>query len=75
MKFAWKIFCFTYLIVMLTVGIGGFVLVEVTASSVMDSRVEVTLTSNEYAGKMFLALAEKNLVVNAAHQRNADANC
>lgn len=59
MKFAWKIFCFTYLIVMLTVGIGGFVLVEVTASSVMDSRVEVTLTSNEYAGKMFLALAEK----------------
>ena len=53
MKFAWKIFCFTYLIVTLTAGIGGFVLVEVTASSVMDSRVEVTLTSNEYAGKMF----------------------
>lgn len=60
MKMAWKIFCAAYLIVMLTVGIGGFALVEVSSSSITESRVESVLASNEYAGKMFFALAEQS---------------
>lgn len=61
MKIAWKIFCMAYLTVMLTVGIGGFVLVDFTSTSMMNTRIEKVLTSNEYAAKMFLALAEKDI--------------
>lgn len=60
MKMAWKIFCMAYLIVMLTVGVGGFGLVELTAASITENRVESVLTSNEYAGKMLFALAEQS---------------
>lgn len=60
MKIAWKIFFVAYFIVLLTVGIGGLIFVKVTAASMIDSRIETVLTSNEYAGKMFFALAEKS---------------
>ena len=58
MKIAWKIFFAAYFIVLLTVGIGGLIFVKVTAASMIDSRIETVLTSNEYAGKMFFALAK-----------------
>ncbi len=60
MKMSWKIFCMAYLVVMLTVGFGGFLLVEFASASIVQSRVDSVLTSNEYAGKMFVALAEQN---------------
>lgn len=63
MKLAWKIFCMAYLTVMLTVGLGGFVLVNFTSTSMMNTKIEKVLTSNEYAAKMFLALAEKSTSV------------
>ena len=59
MKIAWKIFFAAYFIVLLTVGIGGLIFVKATTDSIVDSRIETVLTSNEYAGKMFFALAEK----------------
>lgn len=58
MKLAWKIFCAAYCIVMVTVGAGGFALVQAASDSMADSRRDAVLTSNEYAGKMFYALAE-----------------
>lgn len=60
MKLAWKIFCAAYSIVMLTVGVGGFVLVEATAASLVDSRVDSVLTANATAARMFVVLAEKS---------------
>ena len=60
MKLAWKLFCLAYLIVMLTVGVGGFLLVKVTSDSVVNSKTSAVLTSNEYAGQAFLALAEQS---------------
>ena len=61
MKLAWKIFCAAYCIVMATVGAGGFALVQAAAASMADSRRDAALASNEYAGKMFYALAENDL--------------
>ena len=49
MKLAWKIFCAAYCIVMVTVGAGGFALVQAASDSMADSRRDAVLTSNEYA--------------------------
>lgn len=62
MKFAWNIFCVSYLIVLLAVGAGGFALVETTTSSLTESQIERVLASNTYAAKLFFALAEQEAV-------------
>lgn len=74
MKLAWKIFCAAYCIVMATVGAGGFALVQAAAASMADSRRDAALASNEYAGKMFYALAENRSVRPAPAKANTGAN-
>ena len=73
MKLAWKIFCAAYCIVMVTVGAGGFALVQAASDSMADSRRDAVLTSNEYAGKMFYALAE-NGPYSAPDKTNSGSN-
>lgn len=60
MKLAFKIFFAAYFTVLVSVGAGGFMLTKSTTNSLMRARTESTLSANEYAGKLFLALAEES---------------
>ncbi len=57
MKLAFRFFCAAYAVVMLTVGLGGFLLVRACGNSVLQSRVEHILSVNAYAGKLFVLQA------------------
>lgn len=49
-----------YVIVILTAGLGGFALVESSSSYMIDAQRENVLSSNAYAGQMFVALWERD---------------
>lgn len=65
MKFAYKIFCLTYIIVMLAAGIGGFLLVEVTSSSVINSKKDSVIMVNRYAAEMFATHLDSDVQIDA----------
>ena len=66
MKLYYKIFLIAYLIVIATVGIGGFLLVNGTVSTLLDTQTQRVIASNESAAKMFLILCEE--------EQNASSN-
>ncbi len=60
MKLAFKFFCVAYAAVMLTVGLGGFLLTRASSNLVLQSRIEHALEVNAYAGKLFLLQTQSN---------------
>ncbi len=59
MKLYYKIFLIAYLIVIATVGIGGFFLVNGAVSTILDTQTQRVIASNESAAQMFLILCEE----------------
>ena len=59
MKLYYKIFLIAYLIVIATVGIGGFFLTNGAISTILDTQTQRVIASNESAAKMFVLLLQE----------------
>lgn len=55
MKFAWKIFFVSFLILIIAFGTGGFLLVNSVFSTTLDNRVQAVCDSNNYVTISFFA--------------------
>ena len=58
MKLSWKFFCISYIIILLSTGIGGFLLVNTAVSRAYDERQRILEVSETYAIDSFVSLSE-----------------
>ncbi len=68
MKLSWKIYCFSFFIIMIITGVVGLILIDSIFNVVLDNAVAASLTKNEYALKSFETLLETN--TSAGYEKN-----
>lgn len=56
MKFSWKIFVYTYTIMMISFGIGGFLIIETSFENNIRFRQDALKESNQYLAESYLAM-------------------
>ena len=56
MKFSWKIFIVTFLIIIISFGTGGFILVNSVFTSSLNAKIESVCQSNAYATASFYSM-------------------
>ena len=71
MKLSWKFFCIAYIIILLSTGIGGFLLVNTAVSRAYDERQQILEVSEIYAIDSFISFSE--LVTGEIQQPRCDA--
>lgn len=58
MKLSWKFFCVAYIMVLLSAGLGGFLLVKNTTDTLWSERVERCKTAHTYAVNSFYSMSD-----------------
>lgn len=68
MKFWWKIFIYTYMIMVVSFGIGGFLIIEAAFENNLGSRQEGLVESNQYLAESYAAMVnlDEQLTTNMA---------
>lgn len=61
MKLSWKIFFISYLIIILTIGIGGFALINYSFRLMLKNQIDSASESNLYAVNAFIAINDKSI--------------
>ena len=61
MKLSWKIFFISYLIIILTIGIGGFALINYSFRLMLKNQIDSASESNLYAVNTFIAINDKSI--------------
>lgn len=61
MKMSRKFFVVAYIVVILTVGAGGFALADYASASLIENRVNNALSSNLYSAKLFLTMSRQSI--------------
>ncbi len=56
MRFSWKIFVYTYIIIMLSFGIGGFLIIETSFENNIRFRQDSLKESNQYLAESYLSM-------------------
>lgn len=62
MKLSWKIFFIAYIMVLLSAGLGGFILVKNTTDTLWNERVDRCKASHTYAVNSFYSMADMMLL-------------
>lgn len=58
MKFSWKIFVYTYIVMVVSFGIGGFLIIQSAFDNNLESRKEGMISSNQYLSQTYLAMCD-----------------
>ena len=60
MKFSWKIFFITFLIIITSFGVGGFLLINTVFTNTLNNRIDSAKKNNNYITTALSIYAENN---------------
>ena len=61
MKFSWKIFFITFLIIITSFGVGGFLLINTVFTNTLNNRIDSAKKNNNYITTALSVYADNNL--------------
>lgn len=74
MRFSWKIFVYTYIIIMLSFGIGGFLIIETSFKNNIRFRQDSLKESNQYLTESYLSMVNIDTYLNMNMAENYRKN-
>lgn len=61
MKFSFKITIFSFLIIILSLGLGGFLIIYSTFTSELDINLNTAISNNQFLSTIYFSIANNNL--------------